>query len=54
MDYDSNKRNLLLTVDKSGLSDDHSIANLNTVILKSVIPIFPTDFVFSDPLTNIE
>jgi hypothetical protein len=38
----------LLKVDKSGLSDDHSEANLNTVILKSILPLSTGDFLYGE------
>lgn len=44
MKYDSNKRNLFISADKSALGDEREKPNLNTILLKITIPLSPNHF----------
>lgn len=46
MKYDSNKRNLLIEVDKSALDEERVNANLNTILLKVTIPLDSGNFLY--------
>ncbi|KAL4453885.1 hypothetical protein ABPG74_003768 [Tetrahymena malaccensis] len=50
MNYDANNRNLLLSVDKTGLDTANiSMPNLNTVLIQIAVPLFPSSFQFNYP-----
>lgn len=46
MKYDSNKRNLLLEIDKSALGNERDKPNINTVLIKSAVPLDLTSFIY--------
>lgn len=46
MKYDSHKRTLLLEVDKSALEDEREKANINTVLIRSAVPLEESLFIY--------
>ncbi|KAL4497771.1 hypothetical protein ABPG72_000526 [Tetrahymena utriculariae] len=57
MNYDANNRNLLISVDKTGLDTSNINApNLNTVLIQIAVPLFPSTFQFnySDLQTSLD